>query len=112
MQEDVESDEWPVAVHLTNGHSHPADLVISAIGVAPDTSWLPTSLDRDDSEAGVLVSRQAKHPPPPRHGCYRLGRPISNPCNHLVMAMVCYRFFSNACDAGVRGAGKGHGGFS
>ena len=50
---------WPVQLRLSNGHVHDADLVISAIGVQPNTAWLPKSLPRDPSDGGILVDRCA-----------------------------------------------------
>ena len=50
---------WPVQLCLSNGHMHSADLVISAIGVQPNTAWLPQSLPRDSSDGGILVDRCA-----------------------------------------------------
>lgn len=49
--------EWPVTVHLSNGKSYGADLVISAIGVEPNTSWLPEEVKRDASDGGIVVDR-------------------------------------------------------
>lgn len=49
--------EWPVTVHLSNGKSYGADLVISAIGVEPNTSWLPEEVKRDARDGGILVDR-------------------------------------------------------
>ncbi|EIE20879.1 FAD/NAD(P)-binding domain-containing protein [Coccomyxa subellipsoidea C-169] len=52
--------DWPVTVKLTNGHSHGADLVVCAIGVAPNADWLPQELERSEDDGGVLVNRDMK----------------------------------------------------
>ena len=44
-------------IRLSNGHTHNADLVISAIGVQPTTTWLPKGLHTDPQDGGVLVDR-------------------------------------------------------
>lgn len=48
---------WPVTVCLSNGKSYGADLVISAIGVEPNTGWLPEEVRRDKSDGGIIVDR-------------------------------------------------------
>ncbi|CAL5219619.1 g1491 [Coccomyxa viridis] len=48
--------QFPVRVHLSSGASHGCDLVVSATGVLPDTSWLPACLERS-SEGSLLVDR-------------------------------------------------------
>ncbi|KAL0044297.1 hypothetical protein WJX82_009836 [Trebouxia sp. C0006] len=48
---------WPVTVCLSNGKSYGADLVISAIGVEPNTGWLPEEVCRDESDGGIIVDR-------------------------------------------------------
>ncbi|DBB05673.1 hypothetical protein WJX77_005847 [Trebouxia sp. C0004] len=48
---------WPVTVCLSNGRSYGADLVISAIGVEPNTGWLPQEVRRDESVGGIIVDR-------------------------------------------------------
>lgn len=48
---------WPVRVQLSNGRCYGADLVISAIGVIPNVSWLPQELQREPSDGGLLVDR-------------------------------------------------------
>lgn len=50
---------WPVTVCLSNGKSYGADLVISAIGVEPNTGWLPEEVCRDESDGGIIVDRYA-----------------------------------------------------
>ena len=50
-------------VHLNSGASYGCDLVVSATGVMPDTSWLPECLARDE-EGSLLVDRWALHPEP------------------------------------------------
>ena len=50
---------WPVTVCLSNGKSYGADLVISAIGVQPNTGWLPEEVCRDESDGGIIVDRYA-----------------------------------------------------
>lgn len=57
QRDEEERQEWPVTVHLSNGKSYGADLVISAIGVEPNTSWLPEDIKRDASDGGVVVDR-------------------------------------------------------
>lgn len=46
-----------MTVSLSNGKSYGADLVISAIGVEPNTSWLPEEVKRDASDGGIVVDR-------------------------------------------------------
>ena len=48
--------QFPVQVHLSSGVSYGCDIVVSATGVLPDTSWLPSSLERN-SEGSLLVNR-------------------------------------------------------
>ena len=55
---------WPVTVHLSNGKSFGADLVISAIGVRPNVEWLPAAVLRDKEDGGILVDRSAIVPSP------------------------------------------------
>ncbi len=50
---------WPVTVCLSNGKSYGADLVISAIGVEPNTGWLPEEVCRHESDGGIIVDRYA-----------------------------------------------------
>ena len=50
---------WPVTVYLSNGKQYCADLVISAIGVQPNTDWLPEEISRDTEAGGVIVDRYA-----------------------------------------------------
>ena len=50
---------WPFTVCLSNGKSYGADLVISAIGVEPNTGWLPEEVCRDESDGGIIVDRYA-----------------------------------------------------
>ena len=49
-------DTYPVVVHLSNGASYGCDLVVSATGVIPDTSWLPECLERG-ADGSLLVDR-------------------------------------------------------
>ena len=51
---------WPVTVGLSNGKSYGADLVISAIGVEPNTGWLPEEVCRDKSDGGIIVDRYGR----------------------------------------------------
>ena len=48
---------WPVTVYLSNGKHYCADLVVSAIGVEPNTGWLPEEISRDKDDGGVIVDR-------------------------------------------------------
>ncbi|KAL0022517.1 hypothetical protein WJX79_005810 [Trebouxia sp. C0005] len=48
---------WPVTVCLSNGKTYGADLVISAIGVEPNTGWLPEQVRRGESDGGIIVDR-------------------------------------------------------
>ena len=48
---------WPVTVTLSNGRIYGADIVISAIGVEPNTGWLPEEISRGESDGGVMVDR-------------------------------------------------------
>lgn len=59
LQEDSteEAQEGRLKVHLTNGSTHSVDLIISATGVQPNTSWLENRLTLDPDEKGVLVNR-------------------------------------------------------
>lgn len=50
--------QFALQVHLSSGISYGCDLVVSATGVLPDTSWLPSALERD-SEGSLLVDRYA-----------------------------------------------------
>ena len=52
-----EGTHWPVTVCLSNGKSYGADLVISAIGVEPNTAWLPEEIKRDPDDGGIIVDR-------------------------------------------------------
>ena len=52
-----EDSQWPVTVHLSNGKSYGADLVISAIGVEPNTGWLPHEITKDAKDGGICVDR-------------------------------------------------------
>ena len=56
---DARESQFPVQVHLSSGASYGCDLIVSAIGVLPDTSWLPPCLERD-SEGSLLVDRCVK----------------------------------------------------
>ena len=55
--------QFPVQVHLNSGASYGCDLVVSATGAMPDTSWLPECLERDE-EGSLLVDGWALHPMP------------------------------------------------
>lgn len=57
QRDDEDGQEWPVTVYLSNGRAYGADLVISAIGVEPNTRWLPEEVKRDASDGGVAVDR-------------------------------------------------------
>ncbi|KAK9800326.1 hypothetical protein WJX73_002466 [Symbiochloris irregularis] len=52
--------KWPVHVRLTNGKVHGADLVISAIGVLPNVSWLPEEIAIDEGTQGIQVDREMR----------------------------------------------------
>ena len=55
---------WPYKVDLSNGDSIEADLVISAIGVQPNTEMLPADIQLNPEDHGVLVDRSvAQHTP-------------------------------------------------
>jgi len=55
--------DWPLTVTLSTGDSFPADAVVSAVGVAPDTAWLPASLARaPDGGLWVDTDARASHP--------------------------------------------------
>ena len=71
----VDEEEWAVTVHLSNGKSYGADLVISAIGVDPNTSWLPEEIQKDANNGGIVVDRWI------RHAHQMIGRAT---CLHLV----------------------------
>ena len=58
----LQGKDWPVRVQLSNGRSYGADLVISAIGVDPNASWLPHELQREPTDGGVLVDRHESNP--------------------------------------------------
>lgn len=49
--------QWPVYVRLTNGKVYGADLVISAIGVLPNTSWMEPGVALDPETSGIVVNR-------------------------------------------------------
>lgn len=88
VQEDTSSADagddrqFPVQVHLNSGASYGCDLVVSATGVMPDTSWLPECLERD-KEGSLLVDRWALHPEP-------------SWVNSLVSLTACLRRYSFA----------------
>ena len=69
-----EDGQWPVTVHLSNGKSYGADLVISAIGVQPNTAWLPDEIRRDEKDGGICVDRYIICP------CQTVCRLHSNHC--------------------------------
>ena len=53
----VEGEEaYPIVVHLSNGASYGCDVVVSATGVIPETSWLPECLERG-ADGSLLVDR-------------------------------------------------------
>lgn len=49
-------DEFPVTAVLSNGNMYGADVIISAIGVHPNTEWLAEEVELAD-DGGVLVDR-------------------------------------------------------
>ena len=53
-------------MQLSSGRSYGADMVISAIGVDPNASWLPQELQKEASDGGVLVDRHGMRPVPTR----------------------------------------------
>ncbi len=53
--QDPRGQEWPIEVSLSNGQRHRADFVVCAIGVEPNTDWLPPELERSPDDAGLLV---------------------------------------------------------
>lgn len=55
--------DWPLAVTLSTGDVVLADAVVSAVGVAPDTAWLPPTLARAP-DGGLWVDADARtsHP--------------------------------------------------
>ena len=57
MQGVFDGRHWPVYVRLTNGMVYGADLVVSAIGVQPNISWLPQEVAVDEEHGGILVDR-------------------------------------------------------
>ena len=57
QRDEVDEQERAVTVHLSNGKSYGADLVISATGVQPNTSWLPEEINRDAGDGGIVVDR-------------------------------------------------------
>ena len=61
---------WPVTVELTNGHSYRADLVVCAIGVAPNADWLPQELERSGDDGGVLVNGSVQPSLCVAHPCF------------------------------------------
>lgn len=52
----VDSLASPVVVTLDNGNIHEIDVVVAAIGVEPNTAWLPAAVVRAP-DGGILVNR-------------------------------------------------------
>ena len=48
---------WPLEIEFSNGRRLGADLVISAIGVIPNTSWLPKDVPTATGDGGIIVDR-------------------------------------------------------
>ena len=53
----ADGNSWPLEVEFNNGRRLGADLVISAIGVIPNTGWLPKEVPTATGDGGVLVDR-------------------------------------------------------
>eukprot|EP00891_Asterochloris_glomerata_P002918 jgi/Astpho2/2918/fgenesh1_pg.00050_%23_160_t len=53
----ADGDSWPLEVEFSDGRRLGADLVISAIGVTPNTSWLPKEVPTAIGDGGILVDR-------------------------------------------------------
>ena len=53
----ADGDSWPLEVEFSDGRRLGADLVISAIGVIPNTSWLPTEVATATGDGGINVDR-------------------------------------------------------
>jgi len=52
---------FPLLVALSDGSGpFECDAVVAAVGVRPDTSWLPPSLERSPSDGGVLVDARMR----------------------------------------------------
>ena len=56
-REAAHGDSWPLEVEFSDGRRLGADLVISAIGVSPNTSWLPKEVPTAIGDGGILVNR-------------------------------------------------------
>ena len=56
--------DWPLHVLLSNGHVYGADAVLCALGVTPDTSFLPPTLPRG-ADGGLVVDRSLTSPAHP-----------------------------------------------
>ena len=53
----ADGDSWPLEVEFSDGRRLGADLVISAIGVIPNTSWLPKAVATATGDGGIIVDR-------------------------------------------------------
>lgn len=53
----ADGDSWPLEVEFSDGRRLGADLVISAIGVTPNTSWLPKEVPTAIGDGGIIVDR-------------------------------------------------------
>lgn len=49
--------QWPVYVRLSNNKIYGADLVISAIGVQPNSSWVAKEMQLSTEDNGIVVDR-------------------------------------------------------
>ena len=56
-REAAHGDSWPLEVEFSNGRRLGADLVVSAIGVSPNTSWLPKEVPTAIGDGGIIVDR-------------------------------------------------------
>ena len=51
------NDGKPLKVRLTNGAEYEVDVIVSAIGVVPNTAWLDGALQLDPQNQGIVVGR-------------------------------------------------------
>lgn len=74
----------PVLVTLDNGNVHQVDVVVAAIGVEPNTDWVPAELERAP-DGGILVDRCMQSSVP---GIFAAGD-----CASVAFADTCQHWF-------------------
>jgi len=62
-EEELEEEDervWPIYVTLSNGRCVGVDLVVSATGVVPNTSWIPDTQVKKAEDGGLLVDKMMR----------------------------------------------------